>query len=68
MYALREAAKELNIDLKKATVAIQGYGNAGSFKSRFLIYGNDQDPAGNKVQRLETKDGRTTYWVPAIQK
>lgn len=44
------------------------YGNAGSFKSRFLIYGNDQDPAGNKVQRLETKDGRTTYWVPAIQK
>jgi glutamate dehydrogenase (NAD(P)+) len=31
MYALREAAKELNIDLKKATVAIQGYGNAGSF-------------------------------------
>jgi len=31
MYALREAAKELNIDLKKATFAIQGYGNAGSF-------------------------------------
>lgn len=31
MYALREAAKELNIDLKKATVAIQGYGNAGSY-------------------------------------
>ncbi|MDD2754960.1 MAG: Glu/Leu/Phe/Val dehydrogenase [Methanothrix sp.] len=31
MYALREAAKELNIDLAKATVAIQGYGNAGSY-------------------------------------
>jgi len=44
------------------------YGNAGTFKSRFLVYGNDQDPAGNKVQRLETKDGRTTFWVPTLQK
>lgn len=31
MYALREAAQEFNIDLSKATVAIQGYGNAGSY-------------------------------------
>jgi len=31
MYALREAAREFNIDLSKATFAIQGYGNAGSF-------------------------------------
>jgi glutamate dehydrogenase (NAD(P)+) len=31
MYALREAARELNIDLSKATIAVQGYGNAGSF-------------------------------------
>jgi len=30
-YCVREAAKELGIDLAKATVAIQGYGNAGSF-------------------------------------
>ncbi|MBE0516244.1 MAG: Glu/Leu/Phe/Val dehydrogenase [Methanophagales archaeon] len=29
MYTIREAAKESNIDLKKATVAIQGYGNVG---------------------------------------
>ena len=29
MYAIREAAKVLGIDLGKATVAIQGYGNAG---------------------------------------
>ncbi|MDI6828139.1 MAG: Glu/Leu/Phe/Val dehydrogenase [Armatimonadota bacterium] len=31
MYTLREAAKFLDIDLSKATVAIQGFGNAGSF-------------------------------------
>jgi len=30
-YTIREAAKECGIDLKKATVAVQGYGNAGYF-------------------------------------
>lgn len=31
MYVLREAAKLKNIDLKKAKIAIQGFGNAGHF-------------------------------------
>ncbi len=31
MYCLREASKALNLDLKDAPAAIQGYGNAGSF-------------------------------------
>lgn len=31
MYAIREAARECGIDLANATVAIQGYGNAGYF-------------------------------------
>jgi glutamate dehydrogenase (NAD(P)+) len=31
MFTLREAAKVCKMDLGKATVAIQGYGNAGSF-------------------------------------
>jgi glutamate dehydrogenase (NAD(P)+) len=30
-YTVREAASELGIDLAKSTVAVQGYGNAGSF-------------------------------------
>jgi glutamate dehydrogenase (NAD(P)+) len=34
MYTIREAAKALGIDLKKATVAIQGYGNAGYYAAR----------------------------------
>jgi glutamate dehydrogenase (NAD(P)+) len=33
MYTIREAAKVLNIDLSKATVAIQGFGNAGTFSA-----------------------------------
>ncbi len=31
IYTVREAAKHLGIDLSKATVAVQGYGNVGSF-------------------------------------
>lgn len=35
-FVLREACKVCNIDLKGAAVAIQGYGNAGSFMAHFL--------------------------------
>ena len=31
MFVLREAAKKLNIDLKTAKIAVQGFGNAGMF-------------------------------------
>lgn len=34
MFAIREAAKTLGIDLSKAKVAVQGYGNAGYFAAR----------------------------------
>jgi glutamate dehydrogenase (NAD(P)+) len=34
MYCMREAAKELKIDLSKATIAIQGYGNAGYYAAK----------------------------------
>ncbi|MCJ7669081.1 MAG: Glu/Leu/Phe/Val dehydrogenase [Dehalococcoidia bacterium] len=34
MYTIREAAKTLGIDLHKATVAVQGYGNAGYYAAQ----------------------------------
>ncbi len=34
MYTIREAAKTLGIDLGKATIAVQGYGNAGYHAAR----------------------------------
>lgn len=34
MYCIREAAKKLKIDLGKATIAIQGYGNAGYYAAK----------------------------------
>jgi glutamate dehydrogenase len=35
-FTIREAAMELGIDLNGATVAVQGYGNAGSIAARLL--------------------------------
>jgi glutamate dehydrogenase (NAD(P)+) len=35
-YCIREAAKALNIKLKGANVAIQGFGNAGQFAAKIL--------------------------------
>jgi len=43
------------------------YGAEGGAQRRFAVYGNQTDPMGNPVVREETKDGRTTHWVPAIQ-
>src|SRR5512139_1649560 len=36
MYTIREAARLLGIDLAKATVAVQGYGNAGQFAHKLM--------------------------------
>ncbi|GAB4369945.1 MAG: glutamate dehydrogenase [Calditrichia bacterium] len=36
VFCVREACDHLNIDLSKATVAIQGFGNAGSFAAKLL--------------------------------
>ncbi|MBI2975340.1 MAG: Glu/Leu/Phe/Val dehydrogenase, partial [Chloroflexi bacterium] len=37
IYCLREAGKALGINLKNATTAIQGYGNAGSFAHKLGV-------------------------------
>ncbi|MBU2578053.1 Glu/Leu/Phe/Val dehydrogenase [Patescibacteria group bacterium] len=34
MYTIREAAKELGLNLKNATVAVQGFGNAGIYAAQ----------------------------------
>jgi glutamate dehydrogenase (NAD(P)+) len=36
MFTIREAAKLLGIDLSQATVAVQGYGNAGQFAHQLV--------------------------------
>ena len=43
-------------------------GNEGEYSQRFLVYNQQQDPDGNEVVREQTADGRTTHWVPSVQK
>jgi glutamate dehydrogenase (NAD(P)+) len=52
MYCLREAAKVLGMDLKKVTVAIQGYGNAGYFAHQLL-----EEMFGSKIVAISDSKG-----------
>jgi glutamate dehydrogenase (NAD(P)+) len=54
MYTIQEAAKELDIPLKDATVAIQGYGNAGCFAASL-----SKDLFGAKVVAVSDSKGGT---------
>ena len=57
MFTIEEAAKYLNIDLSTATVAVQGYGNAGSYiailmndilSSKIIAIGDSKGSIHNK--------------------
>ena len=42
-------------------------GTEGNYSSRFAVFNQSQDPAGNEVIKEKTDDGRTTHWVPNVQ-
>ncbi|MFC2023616.1 Glu/Leu/Phe/Val dehydrogenase [Chloroflexota bacterium] len=52
MYTIREAAEILGIDLSKATVAVQGYGNAGQFAHQLVT-----EMFGSKVVAVSDSKG-----------
>ncbi|MBW3583368.1 MAG: Glu/Leu/Phe/Val dehydrogenase [Euryarchaeota archaeon] len=52
MFVLREAAKTKGIDLAKATVAIQGYGNAGYYAAKLVT-----ELFGSKVVAVSDSSG-----------
>jgi len=43
-------------------------GSKGTYSSKFLVYNQKLDPYNNNVVKTKTPDGRTTHWVPQIQK
>jgi glutamate dehydrogenase (NAD(P)+) len=51
-YCIRESAKDLGIDLNGATVAVQGYGNAGSYAAKLL-----HDEYGCKIIAVSDSKG-----------
>ena len=40
----------------------------GEYSQKMVVYGQKQDPEGNEVIKEKTSDGRTTHWVPSVQK
>jgi len=52
VYTILEAAKVIGLELKGATVAVQGYGNAGYFAAKLM-----EELAGSKVVALTDSRG-----------
>ncbi|MGV8074645.1 MAG: Glu/Leu/Phe/Val dehydrogenase [Syntrophobacteraceae bacterium] len=59
MYALREAAQKLGVDLSKATMAIQGYGNAGCYAASLAesMFGSKIVAVSDSKGAVICKDG-----------
>ncbi|MCX8082987.1 MAG: Glu/Leu/Phe/Val dehydrogenase [bacterium] len=59
LYALREAARELGIDLGYATIAIQGYGNAGYYAAKLAkeLFGSKVIAVSDSQGGIFNKDG-----------
>ncbi len=59
LYTAREAAKLLKLDLKKATVAIQGFGNAGYFLAKLCpeILGSKVIAVSDSKGGIMSEDG-----------
>lgn len=43
-------------------------GTAGTFQHKLQVYGQRVDPLNNPVVKETTLDGRTTHWVPQVQR
>ncbi|MFW9946281.1 MAG: Glu/Leu/Phe/Val dehydrogenase [Candidatus Odinarchaeota archaeon] len=52
IFTIREAAKDIGLDLSRASVAVQGYGNAGSWAAKIL-----QDEFGCKIVAVSDSKG-----------
>jgi len=46
----------------------QPNGKSGVFSRRFAVYNCKTDPYNNIIVKEKTKDGRSTFWVPELQK
>jgi glutamate dehydrogenase/leucine dehydrogenase len=81
VFTVRDACEHLNINLKKATVAIQGFGNAGSFAAKLLhddgakivaisdVTGAYYNPTGIDVNAaLNTCKNNKTWLLKGLEK
>ncbi len=59
MYVLREAARSIGLDLSKAKVAVQGFGNAGQYAVKFAteMFGSKVVAVSDSTGGIYAKDG-----------
>lgn len=59
LYVLREAAKKFSIDLKKSTVAVQGFGNAGYYAAHLIkeMFGSRIVAVSDSKKAIYNKEG-----------
>ncbi|AAT43900.1 Glu/Leu/Phe/Val family dehydrogenase [Picrophilus oshimae] len=59
MYVLREAARSIGLDLSKAKVAVQGFGNAGQYAVKFAteMFGAKVVAVSDSTGGIYAKDG-----------
>ena len=70
---LNEAIKNvMRTSYASGGATIQSYvsfdDSIGTYTQNMIVYGQTHDPEGNEVIKEKTKDGRTTHWVPSLQK
>ena len=70
---LNEAIKRvMRVSYESGGATIQSYQSfddkPGSYTNKMVVYGQEKDPEGNTVIKEKTDDGRTTHWVPEVQK
>ena len=70
---LNDAIKRvMRVSYDSGGATIQSYQSfddkPGSYTQKMVVYGQKTDPEGNTVIKEKTDDGRTTHWVPEVQK
>jgi DNA-formamidopyrimidine glycosylase len=73
IVTLHDSAVQLiRLSYSLGGATIQNYrtpdNEGGLYSRRFAVYGQDADPVGNSVIREKTPEGRTTHWVPQLQR
>ncbi len=73
LYSLNDSIKSVLRDsYRSGGATIRSYktfdGASGQYSRRFAVYNQKEDPNGLEVIKEKTTDGRTTHWVPKVQK
>lgn len=70
---LNEAIKKvMRTSYESGGATIQSYASfddeIGEYTQQMIVYNQTHDPEGNEVTKEKTGDGRTTHWVPLVQR